>query len=601
MVDYTGQRFGTVLVKQQLTKGSWLCKCDCGREFVQATNRLARGKIATCGRLHTYDYLYLGKKYNKLTIVEHLADGTWKCICDCGNTYISKQISLVVCGIVKSCGCTLCDSAKNRRVSISGQRFGELTAVAFDHMDHHSSYWLFKCDCGREKVMQVKSVKWNLKKNGNVTCGASVHRVQSNFVDLTGKQIGELTVLEHLTKYSGRSYWKCQCSCGKELEIAAYYLTHGQKSCGHLATEKHAPNYKDRTGEIHGYLKLLYSYKSYPHTMWHCLCTKCGKEIDVSVSSLNSGTGSCGCANGSFIESKINGWLSSINPSIRFIHAYRVLHMSNNTNLEIDLYCKELNLGIEYNGSVYHASLNSLYKDKPKNYHRDKFLQAKKQGIHLINIFDVDWMHNQEKIKMYLKDLIVPPIKLYARNCRIEKIPKQEASEFFDSYHLQGKTNNSSINYGLYYNNELMSVMGFGNVRYHKKSNEYELYRYCVKSGYTVLGGAQRLLRHFELDYSPKRIVSYSDNDYFQGDIYPQLGFVFIKQCPLDYFWFYKNQEVKREACQVKKLKIKYPVLYEEAQSAKNKEDYIMGSLGAKKVYRTGNTRWEKHYEDKKG
>ena len=52
--------------------------------------------------------------------------------------------------------------------------------------------------------------------------------------------------------------------------------------------------------------------------------------------------------------------------------------------------------------------------------------------------------------------------------------------------------------------------MGFGNVRYHKKSDEYELYRYCVKSGYTILGGAQKLLKHFETEYAPKRLVSYS-------------------------------------------------------------------------------------------
>ena len=62
MIDYVGQRFGTVVVEQQLTKGSWLCKCDCGRKFVQYTNRLVRGKIATCGKHHTYDYLYLNKK-----------------------------------------------------------------------------------------------------------------------------------------------------------------------------------------------------------------------------------------------------------------------------------------------------------------------------------------------------------------------------------------------------------------------------------------------------------------------------------------------------------------------------------------------------------
>lgn len=82
-------------------------------------------------------------------------------------------------------------------------------------MGKGDSYWLFKCSCGREKVMRVKAVKWNLKKNGNVTCGASVHAPRTNFVDLTGKQIGELTVLEHITKYGNRSYWKCRCSCGK--------------------------------------------------------------------------------------------------------------------------------------------------------------------------------------------------------------------------------------------------------------------------------------------------------------------------------------------------------------------------------------------------
>lgn len=163
----------------------------------------------------------------------------------------------------------------------------------------------------------------------------------------------------------------------KELEVAAYYLTHGQTSCGHLAKEKHAPNYKDRTGEVHGYLKLLYSYKSYPHTMWHCLCTKCGKETDVSVASLNSGVKSCGCVNNFRTETEIRDWLGSLSSSDKFVHAHRILHMSNNTNLEIDMYCNSLGLGIEYNGSAFHASLNAVYGDKPKTYHRDKFLQAK--------------------------------------------------------------------------------------------------------------------------------------------------------------------------------------------------------------------------------
>ena len=73
---------------------------------------------------------------------------------------------------------------------------------------------------------------------------------------------------------------------------------------------------------------------------------------------------------------------------------------------EIDAYIPQYNIGIEYNGSAFHASLNGVYDNKDKYYHRDKFLQAKKQGIHLISIFDVDW---NDKTKAYLKDLSKAP------------------------------------------------------------------------------------------------------------------------------------------------------------------------------------------------
>ena len=67
------------------------------------------------------------------------------------------------------------------------------------------------------------------------------------------------------------------------------------------------------------------------------------------------------------------------------------------------MYIPQHNLGVEYNGSAFHASLNGAFRILDKYYHRDKFLQAKKQGIHLISIFDIDW---NDKIKLYLKDLL---------------------------------------------------------------------------------------------------------------------------------------------------------------------------------------------------
>ena len=179
----------------------------------------------------------------------------------------------------------------------------------------------------------------------------------------------------------------------------------------------------------------------------------------------------------------------------------------------------------------------------------------------------------------------------------IEKIGKNVADEFTDKYHIQVATKFNSINYGLFYQNELVSVMSFGKLRMEKdKQDYYELHRYCVKSGITILGGANKLLKHFEKEYNPKYIRSYSDNDYFLGGIYTKLGFTNKGQCKPRYYWFLQGIQIKREQCKLARLKRKYPTVYDEAitSGAKNKEDYIMVQLGAKKVYRSGNTKWEK-------
>lgn len=49
----TGLRFGflTVLQYQEHRAGKpyWLCKCDCGKEFVRRGNCIAKGKVTSCG------------------------------------------------------------------------------------------------------------------------------------------------------------------------------------------------------------------------------------------------------------------------------------------------------------------------------------------------------------------------------------------------------------------------------------------------------------------------------------------------------------------------------------------------------------------------
>lgn len=50
----------------------------------------------------------------------------------------------------------------NKTRDITQQKFGELTAIRFDHRDNRVNggqhYWLFRCDCGNEVVLRKNSV-----------------------------------------------------------------------------------------------------------------------------------------------------------------------------------------------------------------------------------------------------------------------------------------------------------------------------------------------------------------------------------------------------------------------------------------------------------
>ena len=480
---------------------------------------------------------------------------------------------------------------------IIGKTFGRWTVIGFAYKnDKNILYYHCKCECGTERDVK----KYNLVHGYTKSCGCYSKDVAHSlrFTSLIGKRFGKLFV-ESIDHKEGSSYfYRCRCDCGNTTIVSRALLTHKQhptRSCGCL---RKCGFRQDITGYVFGNLTVIgFSKRELDHTYWKCRC-RCGNELEVEGSHLKSGhTMSCGCLDvshgGSKVENEIRKWVDSL------VESNSVKDRQILDGKEIDMYYPEFNIGIEYNGSAYHASLNGIYGDKPKLYHRDKFLQAKEQGIHLISIFDVDWENNQEKIKMYLRSLFTKQKRFFARKCEIKPISKELADTFTDMYHIQGRTRQNSINYGLYYNDELYAVMSFGTLRLKKtQDGEYELHRYCVKDGYTILGGAEKLLKHFERDYSPKYIRSYSDNDYFLGGIYERLGFENSGQCTPRYYWFLNNQEIKRERCMLKHLKIQYPELLAKAYetNAPNKENFVMVQLGARKVYRSGNTKWEKTY-----
>ena len=154
----------------------------------------------------------------------------------------------------------------------------------------------------------------------------------------------------------------------------------------------------------------------------------------------------------------------------------------------------------------------------------------------MLSIFDVDWRNRRKKIKQLIENIFIPKTKIYARKCTIVKLSYKEVKEFTDLYHLQGSSHYQSINYGLYFQGELMSLISFSKSRYSKDKEEFEIIRYVVKQGYTVIGGFQKLLKYHIYLSNSKNIVTFSDNDFFTGGIYSKAGFKLVSNS-LSYYW----------------------------------------------------------------
>lgn len=193
---------------------------------------------------------------------------------------------------------------------------------------------------------------------------------------------------------------------------------------------------------------------------------------------------------------------------------------------------KVANMLIEINPTFTHNATFFPLGNKrclDKNYHKNKSALANKYGFRCIHIFD--WDDPNKIVKTVLNR---PAYSLYARNCEVREVPKQEAIDFIYKYHIQNYAKDS-IRLGLYNNNELVSIMTFGKPRYNKKY-EYEIIRYCA--AVNIIGGAEKLFKHFIKMTNPSSIISYCDLSKFTGKIYEDLGFTLLRKPTPSKHWY---------------------------------------------------------------
>ena len=266
----------------------------------------------------------------------------------------------------------------------------------------------------------------------------------------------------------------------------------------------------------------------------------------------------------------------------KFLDNLGVKYLSNIRRIvsrELDAYIEDKKIGIEYNGVFWH----NIEAVEDTQFHYKKWKECREKGIQMLTIWKDDWHDDKKKeiLKSIIKSKIGISKRIYARNCNIAKLVSTR--EFLNENHLQGWCQ-SSYNYALEYDGDIVALMTFGKSRF--KKDEIELLRYCCKKDVNVIGGASRLFKHFIEDYNPDKVISYANCEISNGNMYEVLGFNEIGKS-IDYWWAKNGKRESRYKFMKSKLIEKFP------EKSNMSENEIMKSLGYYKVYGVGNLKYE--------
>jgi hypothetical protein len=424
-------------------------------------------------------------------------------------------------------------------------------------------------------------------------CGGGI---RNKTTDIFKSEVKDLVAEEYIVlgEYTGvkdKTLLKHE-KCGYEFEMRPGDFLSGQRC------PKCAGKIKYTTETFRDYVELItsnnytmisdYTSSSGKVTFLH---KDCNKTFDMRPNDFQQGQrcSHCSLQGSSYSEKDVVAYIKT------FYNGNIIENYRYSGKKEIDIYIPELNIGIEYDGLVWHSN---RYKDK--NYHIEKTKELNNMGIRLIHIFEDEWLYKKDIAKSKIKHILGSNdnMRVYAKNCDIKELTIEEKNIFLEKNHIQGK-DNSSIRIGLYYQNRLVSVMTFARLRAslgNKKSDdgEYELVRFASGIELNVVGGFGKLLNYFKKNYEYKKIVTYADLRW-SGDsnIYNKLGFEKKHESGPNYWYFNEkeSQKIRQHRFNFRKqnLKAKFPEVYNE----KLTEFDIMNLTSYLRIYDCGNLVYE--------
>lgn len=254
---------------------------------------------------------------------------------------------------------------------------------------------------------------------------------------------------------------------------------------------------------------------------------------------------------------------------------------------EIDIYIVEKKFAIEFNGLYWHSEKGG----KDRKYHYHKWEESKKQGIHLMQVWEDDFLKNPDLIKEMIAYKLGVSVgsKVFARKTVFEKIESNVAKDFLNHNHLQGFYQ-AANHYGLKdkKSGKIVSVMS---VKYFEKKQRLEISRFASKG--TVVGGFSKLLNNIakEEKYSGAiEVWSYSHNDHSNGNVYEQNGFEKVHDGAPGYFYVVSGKREHRLNFTKNKFKEKENLVYVDGKT----ENELAELNNLNRIWDCGSSLWIK-------
>lgn len=343
-------------------------------------------------------------------------------------------------------------------------------------------------------------------------------------------------------------------------------------------------------GDTYDYSQVQYVGAKAPVTI---ICNTHGAFSQVAWEHLNAGAGCPKCSHHlSRGEDAVFRFLSNLTPA----------EQRNRTLLkpkELDIYLPEIKLAVEYCGEFWHSHGDAEDERKNKLKHHQKYLDCKAQGIRLITLYETEWKEHNYAVRRLLRNAVGKSRgKLMARKCELRKATTQEARQFYDRYHPQGGAGHGE-HYALFWQGKMVACMRFvlgANDRGAGAANRvWTLGRYATRV--TVAGAASRLFKAFVQEYNPPVVKSFSDNRFFEGGMYAQLGFALEADVEPDYqVWHpklgtkpkphYQRRAIPRRIAEIGANEVFDP------ETDPRTEAQITYALGARRLYDCGKKRW---------